>query len=321
MKVLVTGAAGFIGSNLCEYLLDNGCSVTGIDNFCETYDPRLKRLNLTRCQASTHFHLHEIDILDARTLMDCFEAEKPDVVVHLAALAGVRPSILAPGRYQKVNVEGTTNVLEAMRSAGVGHLVFGSSSSVYGERTQTPFRETDIVDHPVSPYAATKKSGELLCATYQHLFGISVDCLRFFTVYGPRQRPEMAISKFTDALISNRPITIYGDGTSARDYTFVSDIVRGIFASVQKPDGYRVINLGGRQPISLSKLVQVLGEVLSCTPELNYFPMQPGDVTVTCAAVDRAQKLLGFQSEVSILEGVQQFVTWFKRTQIEPSNR
>ena len=195
------------------------------------------------------FRLHEIDILDAPELMNCFEAEKPDVVVHLAALAGVRPSILTPGRYQKVNVEGTTNVLEAMRSAGVGHLVFGSSSSVYGERTQTPFRETDSVDHPVSPYAATKKAEATLC----DLPSSVRDERRLLEVlHGlwTKTASEMAISKFTDALISNRPITIYGDGTSARDYTFVSDIVRGIFASVQNPDGYRVINLGGRQPIS-----------------------------------------------------------------------
>jgi UDP-glucuronate 4-epimerase len=321
MKVLVTGAAGFIGSSLCEALLAQGHSVVGIDAFNQTYDPQLKRWNLTRCLLDPRFELTEADILDEQGIQSLLVSAAPDAVVHLAALAGVRPSILNPVLYQRVNVEGTTNVLEATRRAGVKRLIFGSSSSVYGERTAIPFREVDPVDHPVSPYAATKKAGELLCHTYHHLFGMEIDCLRFFTVYGPRQRPEMAIYKFADAMLDGRTITMYGDGSSARDYTYISDIIDGVISALNQPGGYRVMNLGGARVVTLSALVKTLAEILDCSPKLTHLPNQAGDVSITSADVQRAQNAFGFSPKVSLVQGLEQFAQWLKVIKDNPSQR
>lgn len=321
MKVLVTGAAGFIGSSLCEALLAQGHSVVGVDAFNQTYDPQLKRWNLTRCLADVRFDLTEADILNETEIQDLMVSAQPDAVIHLAALAGVRPSIVNPVLYQRVNVEGTTNVLEATRRAGVKRFIFGSSSSVYGERTTIPFREADPVDHPVSPYAATKKAGELLCHTYHHLFDMEIDCLRFFTVYGPRQRPEMAIYKFADAMLDNRTITVYGDGSSARDYTYITDIVDGVISALAHPNGYRVMNLGGAHVVPLNVLINTLSDVLACTPTLSYLPNQAGDVSITSADVHLAQTAFGFAPKVNLAEGLERFSHWLKAVKQTPSDR
>ncbi len=318
---LITGAAGFIGSSLCEALLAQGHSVVGVDAFNQTYDPQLKRWNLTQCLADTRFELIQADILDEHEIQELLVSASPDAVIHLAALAGVRPSILNPVLYQRVNVEGTTNVLEATRRAGIKRFVFGSSSSVYGERTETPFRETDPVDHPVSPYAATKKAGELLCHTYHHLFDMEIDCLRFFTVYGPRQRPEMAIYKFADAMLDNRTITLYGDGSSARDYTYITDIVDGVISALDNPAGYRVMNLGGAHVVPLKVLVRSIADVWGCTPTLAYLPNQAGDVSITSADVQRAQTALGFEPKVNLSQGLERFAQWLRVVKQTPSAR
>jgi len=295
--------------------------VIGVDCFNESYDPQLKRWNLLAASSHDRFSLAEIDVLERDKLCTLFADERPDAVIHLAALAGVRPSILDPARYQRVNVEGTVHVLDAARFSGVKRFLFGSSSSVYGERKEVPFRETDPVDHPVSPYAATKKAGELLCHTYHQLFDMEIDCLRFFTVYGPRQRPEMAISKFASAMLDGRPITVFGDGTSARDYTFVSDIVDGLESALRKPGGYRIINLGGDRTIPLSRLVSTIAEVLDVTPEIQYLPSQAGDVSVTSAELSLASRTLGYEPKVGIEDGVSRFVTWLKNTRKSPASR
>jgi UDP-glucuronate 4-epimerase len=293
----------------------------GVDAFNQTYDPQLKRWNLTRCLADTRFELTEADILDEHEIQELLASASPDAVIHLAALAGVRPSILNPVLYQRVNVEGTTNVLEATRRAGIKRFIFGSSSSVYGERTETPFRETDPVDHPVSPYAATKKAGELLCHTYHHLFDMEIDCLRFFTVYGPRQRPEMAIYKFADAMLDHRTITLYGDGSSARDYTYISDIIDGVISALDKPGGYRVMNLGGAHVVPLNMLVRSIADVLDCTPTIAYLPNQAGDVSITSADVQRAQSALGFAPKVNLSQGLERFAHWLRVVKQTPSAR
>ena len=321
MKILVTGAAGFIGSSVCERLLAANYAVIGVDSFNETYDPQLKRWNLLASMAHERFTLAELDILQREEMCALFEHHRPDAVIHLAALAGVRPSILDPALYQRVNVEGTVHVLDAARYAGVSRFIFGSSSSVYGERVELPFRETDPVDHPVSPYAATKKAGELLCHTYHHLFGMEIDCLRFFTVYGPRQRPEMAIHKFANAMLSGQPITLFGDGSSARDYTYISDIVDGVASALERADGYRVINLGGRHTITLSALVSKISDALGVEPTIKYLPNQAGDVSITSADVTRAAEALGYEPKVTIDEGIAQFARWLERIGQVPASR
>lgn len=312
MRVLITGAAGFIGSHVTEQLLERGATVLGIDNFNRFYDPAIKRSNIAASLKNTRFTLETADITDAPAMAQIFAAFKPDRVVHLAAWAGVRPSIEQPALYQKVNIEGTTNLLECCRQSGVKHFVFASSSSVYGDRENVPFCETDNVDNPISPYAATKKAGELLCYTYHHLFDISTHCLRFFTVYGPRQRPEMAIAKFTRLLAAGRPITLFGDGTSSRDYTYIDDIVSGVIASTERCDGYRVYNLGESKTIELRQLVDVIAGALGVSPSIEWLPMQPGDVQRTFAEISRARSELDYAPQINIEEGVRRYVAWFR---------
>lgn len=312
MRILVTGAAGFIGSHVCDQLLADGHTVVGLDNFNDMYDPALKEANIGVAQQSADFELVRGDILDTSLLAAVFDRVRPDCVVHLAAWAGVRPSIERPALYQKVNIEGTLNLLERCRHDGVSRFVFASSSSVYGNRDEVPFRETDNVDQPVSPYAATKKAGELLCATYHHLFGLNVHCLRFFTVYGPRQRPEMAIHKFTRLIATDQPITMFGDGSSSRDYTYVTDIAAGVVASVARCEGYRIFNLGESKTITLKDLIAAIGDALDKVPEVIELPNQPGDVVRTFADITRARTELGYAPQVGILEGIEQFVAWYR---------
>jgi UDP-glucuronate 4-epimerase len=310
MRVLVTGAAGFIGSHLSERLVLRGDEVVGLDNFDPFYDPATKERNLAALRETPRFRLVRGDIRD-RPLLDTL-VPGVDAVVHLAARAGVRPSIRDPALYQSVNLEGTVALLEACRSHGVRRFLFGSSSSVYGANPKVPFHEDDRVDFPVSPYAATKKAGELLCYTYHHLFGMDIACLRFFTVYGPRQRPEMAIHLFTRALFAGQPITVYGDGASARDYTYIDDILQGVLAALDRVRGYRIYNLGESKRVRLLELVALLEKHVGKKAILRREPDQPGDVPVTYADIARAREELGYAPQVDIDEGLRRFVAWFR---------
>lgn len=309
--VLVTGAAGFIGSHLCEALVARGDTVIGIDNFDPYYDPEIKRRNLAGLLAGERFTLIEGDINDPRALAAAFE---PDIegVIHLAAKAGVRPSIAQPLDYARANVEGTTAVLEAARRHGVGRFVFGSSSSVYGAANEVPFSEDQRIDRPISPYAATKVAGEALCHTWHHLYGLPTVMLRFFTVYGPRQRPDLAINKFVRLLDGGEPIPQFGDGSSSRDYTFVADIVRGIIAAYDSDLDFEIINLGGSSPIRLDELIAAVGAAVGVEPRVEVLPDQPGDVPRTYASVAKAQRLLGWEPQVPLAVGLRAFVAWYR---------
>ncbi len=310
--ILVTGAAGFIGSNLCEALTARGDTVVGFDNFQPFYDPRLKRKNLEKLAKNPRFTFLEGDLRDAEFLNRAFATRPIDSVVHLAAMAGVRPSIQDPMLYSDVNLTGTMRLLEAMRRAGCRRLAFGSSSSVYGGSKDVPFKEDQIADRPVSPYAATKRAGEVLCHSYHHLFGLEIACLRFFTVYGPRQRPEMAIHQFTRLIHHGKPIPFFGDGSTTRDYTFVDDIVDGVMRSVDRAKGFEIFNLGGSRTVSLKQLVEKIEARVGRKAILNRMPDQPGDVPVTYADVSKAERLLGFKPQVDVDEGLTRFVTWYR---------
>jgi UDP-glucuronate 4-epimerase len=310
--VLITGGAGFIGSHLAESLLARERRVVVLDNFDTFYAPDVKRRNVAAAKRSPAYRLVEGDIRDRAALDAVLGSEPFETVIHLAARAGVRPSIEEPELYTDVNLNGTTTILEACRRHGVGTLLFGSSSSVYGNNPKVPFSEDDPVDHPVSPYAATKKAGELLCHAHHHLHGLKVACLRFFTVYGPRQRPEMAIHKFARLLASGREIDQYGDGGSARDYTYVSDIVAGIERAEERCTGFHVWNLGGSRTITLAELVRKIAAGLGVPPRVRELPMQPGDVDRTWADVSRVERELGWRAEVDIDRGLALFLDWFR---------
>ena len=310
--VFVTGAAGFIGSHLCEALLARGDRVFGIDNFDPFYDRRIKERNLAKLSAHPSFSFLEGDIRDASALARWGEGMPADALIHLAAKAGVRPSVADPVGYADVNVLGTIRVLDWARERRVPKLLFASSSSVYGGNTKVPFAEDDFVDRPVSPYAATKKAGELLCHTYCHLYGMNVVALRFFTVYGPRQRPEMAIHKFTRRILEGEGIDLYGDGSSRRDYTYIDDIVSGILGSMGAPPGYRVYNLGESATISLSDLVALIEKACGKAAVRRFLPPQPGDVPVTCADISRARNEIGYDPRTPIGRGVSRFVEWYR---------
>lgn len=310
---LVTGAAGFIGSHLGEALLATGCRVIGLDSFDEFYDPQIKRRNVAACLEDERFRLIEGDIRDARCVAAAL-ADGVDVIVHLAARAGVRPSIQHPLLYADVNVNGTGVLLEAARQRGIRRFVFASSSSVYGNNQKVPFCESDSVDRPISPYAATKKAGELLCHTYHHLFGIEVTCLRFFTVYGARQRPDLAIHKFTRLIEAGEPIPVYGDGSMERDHTFVEDIVAGVMTAIQRCAGYEIYNLGGSQPIALNDLIVAIEKALGKEAIVQRLPLQPGDVEHTFADISRARSDLGYEPKTDLATGLKRFVEWFRRT-------
>jgi len=304
MKVLLTGGAGFIGSHLLERLIARGDEVAVIDDFNDYYDPAIKRRNLPR----SGFRLHEKDI---RESADLVAREKPDVLVHLAARAGVRPSQSQPALYESVNVAGTLGLLEACRHSGVHRVVFASSSSVYGN-APVPFREDFENLQPISFYGATKLMGEHYVRIYSRLYGIQATCLRFFTAYGPRQRPDMAIHAFTAAIDRDKEIPMFGDGTTERDYTFVSDIVQGLLGAIDHPEPFAVFNLGESRTIELRKLIDLIGRTLGKTPKIKQMPEQPGDVKRTFATIDEARRRLGYDPKVGVEEGIREFVAWYR---------
>lgn len=313
MKILVTGAAGFIGSYLAARALDEGHEVVGLDAYDETlYDRATHVANAQTLEGRARWRLVEGDLLDAPLVTSLVRG--CDVVVHLAALAGVRPSLAQPARYMRVNVEGTTNVFEACVAAGVKRVAFASSSSVYGARSDIPFRESDPALEPASPYAASKRMGELLASTYRDRHGLGISSLRFFTVYGPRQRPEMAIAQFARKILRGEPITLFGDGTSARDYTYVDDIVDGTWAAAQRvmPGELNVYNLGGTRTTTLARLVELISGALGKQPVIQRAPDQPGDVPITCADVSRAHAELGYAPRVPIEDGIARVARWIR---------
>lgn len=312
MKILLTGGAGFIGSHLAEHLIGRGDSVLILDNLNDYYDPAIKVGNLSAAVKSPLTTFINGDILDVRLLDRIFGERQFDVIVHLAARAGVRPSLEQPLLYEEVNCRGTLNLLEQARKHNIRRFVFASSSSVYGNVQEVPFREDARVDRPVSPYAATKAAGELYCHNYFHLYKISSTALRFFTVYGPRQRPDMAIHKFTALIDSGKPVPFYGDGSTERDYTYYSDIVAGIVASIDRDLGFEIFNLGESRTTKLSTLVSLIEESLGRKAVLNRLPMQQGDVVMTCADITKARKLLDYNPSTQVETGVKKFVEWYK---------
>ena len=311
VSALITGGAGFIGSHLVDRLLAQGEQVTVIDNFNDFYDPVIKRSNVAPHLDHAAYTLVEGDLRDADLVRRTFTSGQFDQVIHLAAMAGVRPSVENPVLYQQVNLIGTMNILEAMRDFSVGHLIFASSSSVYGNNPKVPFSESDPVDNPISPYAATKKAGELMAYTYHHLYGIKTACLRFFTVYGPRQRPEMAIHKFTDRIYRGEKITVYAEGRSRRDYTFIDDIIDGVLTCRTAEYDYEIINLGRSDTVVLSSLIAAIEKVLGKKAITRLIPSQPGDVEQTFADITKARRLLGFEPKTSIDNGLRLFIDWY----------
>lgn len=309
-KVLVTGAAGFIGSSLSQRLLDEGCQVIGIDNFDPFYSVKLKRHNLKGLQVNSNFKLIEGDILNEQLIVDLFAEHTFDVVVHLAAKAGVRPSIIDPDSYFEVNVRGTLNLLKQLKHTTDTRFVMASSSSVYGANDNPPFAESAETSLAVSPYAASKKAGEVLCHTFSHLHGIPTTLLRFFTVYGPKQRPEMAMAKFINLVDAGKKVPMFGDGLSARDYTYIDDIVDGIYRSCERCEGYKIYNLGNSTPVSLRQMIACVGEVCGKEPVIEQFADQPGDVPLTFADISLAQKELGYSPKTSLRDGLTHYRQW-----------
>jgi UDP-glucuronate 4-epimerase len=311
MKALVTGAAGFIGSHLCHRLLADDWAVVGVDNFDSYYDPRIKRRNISNCLKNKNFLLVEADVRDSEA-MDRVVDEDIRIIVHLAAMAGVRPSIARPLLYADVNVNGTMAVLELAKRRRIEKFIFGSSSSIYGNNKKIPFSENDNVDFPISPYAATKKAGELICHTYHHLYGMSVTCLRFFTVYGPRQRPDLAIYKFVKLIEQGKPIDVYGDGTMMRDFTYIDDIIDGIVSAMGRCNGFNIYNLGESQPVSVNDLITEIEKVVGKKAARQYQPAPPGECLRTYADITKAAKELGYHPSTSIQAGLQKFTAWLR---------
>lgn len=326
--ILVTGGAGFIGSHTCEAILKKGYRAVIIDSFNDYYNPAYKRENIKQIKktrdelklSKSFVKVYEGDIRDMELLKSIFAENDIDAVIHFAACAGVRPSIEAPLLYSEVNLIGTVHLLECMRKAGVKRHVFISSSSVYGNNRKVPFKEEDAVDHPISPYAATKKSGELLCYTYHHLYDIHTACLRFFTVYGPRQRPDLAIYKFVRLIEEEKELPFYGDGSMRRDYTYVTDTLDGVMRALEwtksEKNAYEVFNLGNSNPVSLSDMVGTIEKITGKKAKLNRLPMQPGDVTVTYADCSKAQSVLGYEPKMPFEEGMAHFIDWMKKNRL-----
>lgn len=313
-KILITGVAGFIGSSLADSLLNYGThQVIGLDNFDNFYDKKIKVANLNLAFKNSNFIFFELDLADTYLLNNLLRDVKPDIVIHLAAKAGVRPSIEDPKGYFDVNVGGTLNLLEAMRNSGSKKLIFASSSSVYGNSKFVPFSEDMNVDNPVSPYAASKKAGELLCYTFSHLYDMDIFCLRFFTVYGPRQRPDLAIHKFTRAIYEGREIPFFGDGTTRRDYTHIKDIIQGIEKGIDRLKGYQIINLGESHTTSLEELVCVLERAIGKKAKKKMLPFQEGDVFQTYADITKAKNILDYLPSTDFQDGIVDFVEWFKK--------
>jgi len=326
--VLVTGGAGFIGSHLCDRLLDGGYKVLCLDNFNDSYAPQIKERNIFQASKHANFSLVRGDILDTELLDQVFSREfeeasdsglrtkdfgLPQVVVHLGALAGVRPSLVSPAQYVDVDIKGTVNLLEVAKEHNVDQFIFGSSSSVYGARQDGPFSEDDPTDAQVSPYATAKKAAELYCRTYANLYGIPTTVLRFFTVYGPRQRPEMAIHRFSRLLLDEEPVPMYGDGSSARDYTFVDDVIEGIMGAIRHPVAFEIINLGSGRTVTLAEMVIIIAEALGVDPRIDSLPEQLGDVPLTYADISKGRRLVGYGPKTDFQEGIRRFVKWLKK--------
>ena len=317
MTYLVTGGAGFIGSSLADDLLEKNNRVVVIDNFCDFYDPQIKENNIKNALKNDNYKLYRGDIRDKELLNKIFSENNIDIVVHLAAMAGVRPSIENPVLYQEVNCLGTQNILECMKEKRIMNLVMASSSSVYGNSKTVPFKETDIVDFAISPYAATKKANEVMTHVYHKLYNMNVIMLRFFTVYGPRQRPDLAINKFTRLMLEGKKIPMFGDGSTSRDYTYIGDIVDGIERSVNyclnNSNVYEILNLGNSSPVSLKEMINIIGKCLNVVPDIEELPMQPGDVDRTYACIDKAKDMIGYNPQTPFEEGIKKFVKWYRR--------
>lgn len=310
--VLITGVAGFIGSSLADRLLARGDTVAGLDNFNDYYDPAIKRANIAGALANERFTLHEIDLCDEAAVMALMEGAGPDVVVHLAARAGVRPSLEDPALYHRVNVIGSQHVLDACRLFNPSHLVFASSSSVYGGCTDVPFDEDNPVSRPISPYAATKRMNELMGHVYSHIYGLNVTLLRFFTVYGPRQRPDMAIHAFTRLIDAENPVPRFGDGSTRRDYTYIDDCIDGVVQAIERPFRYEIFNLGESRTTSLQELIELIARHVGKTPIIDVKPLQPGDVEITYANIEKARRMLGYNPKIDMDEGIRRFVAWYR---------
>ncbi len=314
MFYLVTGGAGFIGSHVVDRLLANGKKIICLDNFDNFYDPAIKRRNISEAIKNPDFKLIEGDIRDLKLLKDIFSSHKISHVFHPAARAGVRPSIADPLLYEDVNIKGTMNMLEMAKEFKVENFVFASSSSVYGENKKVPFSESDNVDKPISPYAATKKACEEICFTYHHLYNISITCLRFFTVYGPRQRPEMAIHKFTRLIDEGKKIPMFGDGSSKRDYTYIDDIIDGVMKSLDKRHAFEIFNLGESETTELRKLISLIEKNLGKKAQIDEQPNQPGDVSITYADIEKAKSMLQYNPTTKIEKGIELFIKWYRET-------
>jgi UDP-glucuronate 4-epimerase len=322
MKVFVTGCAGFIGSHLCEFLLRQGHAVSGLDNMNQFYDPEIKQANLIDIERladdlKKEFVFYHADIRHGDQVAQILKEHKPDVIVHLAAMAGVRPSLNNPLFYEDVNQMGTLTILEEARKAGVKRLVFGSSSSVYGNNTKVPFQEDDPVDHPISPYAATKKAGELNCHIYHKIYGMSIACLRLFTVYGPRQRPDLAIRKFTQLIFEGKKLPVYGDGSFSRDFTHIDDIIAGVYKAMgwvgeMSSPRYGIFNLGESQTTTVLQLIDLISQASGKIADIQYLPEQLGDVRVTYADITKAKAILGYDPKTKIADGIIKFVDWYR---------
>jgi UDP-glucuronate 4-epimerase len=312
-SILITGGAGFIGSHLVDRLLSEGWQVTVVDDFNDFYSPDIKRANIAAHLSDPHFRLIEADIRDFYTLKVALHETNYDCMVHLAARAGVRPSLKEPRLYVETNINGTMNLLELARERGVNQFVFGSSSSVYGVNKKVPFAEDDPIFNPISPYAATKAAGELICHTYSHLYGMRIVCLRFFTVYGARQRPDLAIHKFAKLISKGKPIPVFGDGSTRRDYTYIDDIIAGVRAALDyDATDYEVINLGESRTVELRELISLIENELGARAEIDRQPLQPGDLPQTFADISKARKLLNYNPQTQIESGIKQFIAWFK---------
>jgi UDP-glucuronate 4-epimerase len=315
MNFLVTGGAGFIGSHVCERLLHDGHRVWAFDDLNPFYDPQIKRQNLREIQSlAKPFEFFHGDICDAAALDEIFSSVRFDQVIHLAARAGVRPSLEQPALYQRVNIEGTANVLEAARKSGVKKIIIASSSSVYGLNSKTPFSESDPIFSAISPYAASKLACEALSHVYHHIYKMDVAVLRLFTVYGPRQRPDLAIHKFMKFIDAGQPIPVFGDGSTARDHTHVSDILQGVMACTQKEFGFEIFNLGESETVKLSELIALIENALGKKAVIDRQPLQPGDVPVTFADISKARARLGYNPQVKIGPGIKMFAEWFKKS-------
>ncbi|WP_319200804.1 SDR family NAD(P)-dependent oxidoreductase [uncultured Ilyobacter sp.] len=314
--IIITGGAGFIGSHLCENLIKNGEKIICIDNFNEYYDPMIKENNIKTLISNDRFQLFKGDIRDMPFLEKIFSENRVEMVINLAAMAGVRPSLEDPLLYEEVNIKGLMNILELCKKYKINKFIQASSSSVYGNNSKVPFSENDVVDYAISPYAATKKSGEILGHVFHHLYNIDMIQLRFFTVYGPRQRPDLAIHKFTKFITEGKAVPVYGDGSSERDYTYIDDILDGIIKSIdylrENQGIYHILNLGESETISLNKMIQVIQDELGIKAIINHLPLQPGDVNKTYADISKAKKLLGYSPKTNFKNGIKNFISWYQ---------